>query len=124
MQTGQSGGGDQPKPPVFRPIDVDKLDASIFDFTSKNQAIGKDDLATRFPGIVSQDNQQMADDAAAIGGPTIEERNAFLKHGIAKSLNSFGGPMGVIGDEGSISRNNVATTVAKDTLTQQDTARK
>lgn len=122
--TAQSAGGSQPKPPEFRPIDIGALDAQVFKFNSEGLRLSQEDLATRFPGFVAARDQNLKDDAAAITGPlNPTEQAAFVRHGLTNSLNAFGGAQGGLGGEGSISRNTVAATLARDTIQNQDAAR-
>lgn len=116
-----SGSQSYPKPPKFRPLDIGALGDEAFRFNSDELHMSTNDLAQRFPGIVSTDAQRMKDDAAAIQGKTTpEEQNAMVEHGLERSLGAFGGAQGEIGSEGSASRNVVASTVARDAIAKED----
>lgn len=124
MNTAQSAGGSQPKPPKFRPIDIGALDSEVFRFNSEGIEMSMQDMQDRYPGIVSNEKKQMQEDANAVTGPlNPTEQAAFVRHGLVRSLSAFGDsdPSSVSsGGEGSASRNQIAATVARDTIAKED----
>lgn len=117
---------DTPEPPPFFPVNLQDAQRRAIEADTLGYQLSDQDFARRFPGLVSGRQTQLNDAYRSLTGPLDPAlQNQFATTGIERALSvtGQGSSLAGLGTPGSASRNILATSVATDTMKEQDKSR-
>ncbi len=121
----QAGGGSQYIPGIIKPtpIDTSATASGLHNILSENYATSDQQFAATDPGLALGNQALIQDTTNQLAGPPSPDvSSAFTRQGVEGALGATGGgnALAGIGGAGSATQNEVARSVATNTLAKQN----